>query len=476
MFRRLVQPLLFMVCSLFLGMPFAQAGSFDVYGAGARGAAMGSAQTATADGPSALSYNPGALTLSVPGLSVGAFATFNNAQILLKERPSGYDVPDLGPGSPALPEGQTRRPRRDTDSIAPLYALSLGAVANLGVENFRAAATVVLPTNDLFRLQTHYADERERHFSNQLHFELIDSRLHRVSIELGLAYLLTSWVSFGIGGTYVPGAAVGTEVFVADPTDQANVDIVADVQTTHGWGLLAGALFFLPADVQLGLSYRGAVSFGIRGANDLQIHGIDAEDDELQQQLNWVPAYSPSMASLGLARPFRKTLVSADLRYTFWSDYRDTQGVRPEFSDRLSYRLGAEYTTVEDTRLRAGLGFEPTPIPDQTGRTNYVDNDRILLSMGSAHHVHVMGVNVEASWFLQTHYLLPRETRKERLATHPVCTSGEQQLCDEVPNDTRDPRTGEPHVEAQGLQTGNPGFPGFVSGGWIGALGFELRY
>lgn len=459
-----------------LALPAAYAGPFDVYGAGARGAAMGSAQTASAEGPSALSYNPGMLTLSAPGFSIGAFATFNNAQILLKDRPAGYDVPDLGPNSPALAEDQIRRQRRDTESIEPMYALSLGGVTSLGVENFRAGATVLLPTNDLFRMQTHFVDERERYFSNRLHFELIDSRLHRVSIELAIAYLLADWVSFGIGGTYLPGAAVGTQVFVADPTDQSNVDIVADVHTTHNWGLLAGALFFLPGDVQLGLSYRGAVAFGIQGANDLQIRGIDADDDELQQSLNWLPFYSPAMVSFGAARPFGATLLTADLRYTFWSDYRDTQGTRPEFSNRLSYRLGVEYTTAEEGRLRMGLGFEPTPVPDQRGRTNYVDNDRVLLSMGSAHQVRLVGTEVEASWFLQTQYLVRRETRKASLEAYARCAPGEQNLCDEVPDDTRNPATGELFPEAQGLQTGNPGFPGFVSGGWIGALGFEVRY
>jgi long-chain fatty acid transport protein len=452
------------------------ANPFDVYGAGARGAAMASAQTATAEGPSALSYNPGALALTTPGLSIGGFATFSNAQILLKERPAGYDVPELGPNSSALPHGSERRARRDTDGIDPLYTLSLGAVTDFGTERLRAAATVVLPTNDLFRLQTHYADERERLFSNQLRFELIDQRLHRISIELGIAYQLADWVTFGVGGTYLPGAAVGTEVFVADPTDQSNVDIVADVYTTHNWGLLAGAVFVLPADIQMGLSYRGAVSFGITGANELQIRGIEAAEEELRQQLTWVPLYSPAMMAFGLARAFGPTMLAVDLRYTFWSDYRDTQGARPEFSDRLSYRLGTEYTTDEGSLLRLGLGFEPTPVPAQTGRTNYVDNDRIFGTMGSAHRVQFGDFNLEAAWFLQAHYLVRRETDKQVLASYPACTAGESQLCDEVPDTLRNPSTGESYAEARGLQTGNPGFPGFVSGGWLGVVGFEVRY
>lgn len=464
---------------LFLLPNLAAANPLDVYGIGARGAAMSSAQTASADGPAAIYYNIGALTLSNPGVSFGAFTTFNNAQILLKDRPAGYDVPDIGPSSTALPSSQTRNTRRDTESIAPLHVITLGAVTSLGIDNFRAGLMVALPVADLYTLNTRYPDERERYYSNQLHFELIDKRLQRISLELGAAQRLTDWVSVGIGGTFSPGAAVATNVFLADPTDQANVDINAEVNTTNAWGILAGLLFELPHDISLGISYRGSTEFRIKGANNLQLHGIDTGDEQIQQHIDWVPTYTPASLTLGLAKNFGPTLVTADIRHTRWSDYRDTHNARPEFRDRFSYRLGAEYAYSDKTNLRIGTGLDPSPVPDQTERTNYVDNTRVLGSIGSSRTFTFVNLPFEASWFLQVQYLLQRTTDKNALASgqaYPACKPGEKALCDEIPDDTRDQRTGQPIPEAQGLQTDNPGFPGFTSGGWIGAVGFEIRY
>jgi hypothetical protein len=48
-------------------------------------------------------------------------------------------------------------------------------------------------------------------------------------------------------------------------------------------------------------------------------------------------------------------------------------------------------------------------------------------------------------------------------------------VCDEVPDTTVDPVTGKTMAQAQGLQTGNPGFPGFLSFGTILAFGLDLR-
>lgn len=467
------------LCLLLLPQIFTQpaaANPLDVYGIGARGAAMSSAQTASSQGPAAVYYNIGALTLSEPGVSFGAFTTFNNAQILLKDRPAGFDVPDVGPSSQALPDAQTRNPRRDTESIDPLHVLTIGAVTSLGIDNFRAGLMVALPVADLYTLNTRFPDERERYYSNQLHFELIDKRLHRISLELGAAQRLTDWVSVGIGGTFSPGAAVATNVFLADPTDQSNVDINANVHTTNSWGILAGLLFELPYDISIGLSYRGATEFRIKGANNLQLHGIDTGDEQIAQSIDWVPTSTPSSLSLGLAKNFGDTLVTADARYTRWSDYRDTHNARPEFRDRFSYRLGAEHTYNEKTNLRIGAGIDPSPVPDQTGRTNYVDNTRVLGSIGSSRTFTFANLPFEAAWFLQVQYLVPRTTDKKALENYPACKPGEKQLCDEIPDDLRDQRTGQIIPEAQGLQTGNPGFPGFTSGGWIGAVGFEIRY
>lgn len=448
------------------------AGPFDLYGAGPRGSAMG-AQSASSGDAWSIYYNVAGLADSTPGFSIGGFATHNNAQILLKARPGGYEIPDIEGARYGTPSGEEPNARRDTDDIAPIYALQFSGVTSLGIERLRLGFIAHLPTTELLVLKTHFADERERLSSNQLQFELIDGQSRRFAAEAGVAYRATDWLSVGVGGTFLTGANVGTDVFVRDPTDQSNTDINADVTTENRWGLLAGVQVALPLNLRLGLSYRGPVSFRIQGENEILVSGAAGTET---QRIDWTPKYSPSSFNLGASWEVGAFEIAADARWIRWSEYRDTQSQRPEFSDVLSSRIGLEYDTSEESRLRLGLGWDPSPVPDQTGRTNYVDNSRFLASIGSSHDLLVAGLGLEWSWFLQFQFLMERETDKAALNAYPECAPGVSEICDEVPDTAINPQTGLAYPEAQGLQTGNPGFPGYVSGGWIGALGMEVRF
>lgn len=433
------------------------------------------AQTAGAEGAAALYYNVGALAHSKTGVTIGAFATSNQAQILVKERPEGYDIPDLGGETPTLPSNQTLNPRSDTEEIDPVYALTFGGVTSLGIEDLRLGILGFLPTSELVSLQTHYNDERERLFSNKLYWEFLDRPTRRFDIEAGVAYRITDWVSFGVGGTFLTGADVATQVYLPDPTDQSNIEINSDVKTRNNWGLLAGALFTLPYDLKVGVSYRDSVWFRVKGGNNLQLEGVEA-DERPRQALDWTPQFSPATLMTGVNWGIGDFEIALDGRLVFWSEYRDTHSKRIELDNVVNTRLGVEYSYSERTRLRMGLGFDPTPVPAQTGRTNYVDTSKGLISVGSAHRFEFSGVEFEASWFLQFQVLFERETIKTSLDTYPDCADEPTQLCDEVPDTFIDPETGQPARSARGLQTGNPGFPGFVAGGWLGSVGAEVTF
>jgi len=465
-------------CALLLGVASlwpvqASAGPFDLYGAGARGSAMG-AQVANATGPWAIYYNPGALTGADVGLTVGGFATYNSAQIALMNRPAGYDIPELDVANSPTPTGAETNARQDTDGLEPIYGLTFGGVTSLGTKRLRLGFIAFLPTTELLNMTARYNDERERVFSNKLRFELIDANPQRFDAELAIAYRLTEWASFGIGGTFLTGANVGTDVYLQDPTDQENIDINLDVRTENRWGLLAGLQVLLPHDMKLGVSYRGPVSFRISGENRLQVNGVADDAEEPRQTLDWTPKYSPGSLALGFAWNVGSYQIAADARWVLWSDYRDSHSQRTNFNDVLQTRLGLEYEYSKEDRLQVGLGFDPTPIPEQSGRTNYVDNDRVLASLGSSHDVDFYGQGFEFSWFLQFQILLENTVNKD--ATIQDCSDSATKICDEISDSLINPRTGQPFPEAQGLQTGNPGFPGYTSGGWIGAVGGEVTF
>ncbi len=125
----------------------------------------------------------------------------------------------------------------------------------------------------------------------------------------------------------------------------------------------------------------------------------------LRLDLTSVFLYTPRQWVLGLSwRPSRDLLCSCDVSYNEWSRYRVPslsintqidiplvvlkQGVNedPHFKDTITPRFGLEYYayhgTAIDGILRAGYFFEPTPVPDQRGRTNYLDADRHVFNWG----------------------------------------------------------------------------------------------
>lgn len=454
----------------------AAASPFELYGAGARGTAMGGAQVASGQGPGAVFYNVGALTGSELGVSGSMVFGIDQTEILLMPRPSGYQVPDLGGNNPSVPSDATGEPS-DTGPQDPYYALTLGGVTNLSVDGLRVAALLMAPLDGFFHLQTHYADERERLISNRLHHTLVGERVRHFDLQLGVAYELLPWLSIGVGGSFMVGAEPRTEAFIEDLSNQNDVDINADVETSSNWGLMLGAKVDLPANLTAGISYRTQSAFTIEGENRIRL-GTEGADDEqfATQELDWTPVYTPEAGSLGLAWIGDDLTVEGSARYTRWSKFVDTHSNETDFKDTVSPRLGAEWRYDEDLEVRAGFGWEPSGVPEQTGRTNYVDNQRILGSLGAGHRVDALGERFEVNWAIQIQALIPRQHRKNQLANHPNCGPEATAVCDEVPDDTTDPRTGQPYEAAQGLQTGNPGFPGYSSGGWMGALSIEIAW
>lgn len=454
-----------------------QASPFEMYGAGGRGAATAGAQTASAEGPSAVYYNLGALARAEIGVSGGVIAGVNRTRILLMDRPAGYDVPDLGSQSPAVPSGSEPNARRDTTDIDSLYAFTLGAVTSLGIENFRVGLLLSVPSSGYVDVNTHFPDERERIFSNQLHFTVIDRRVRRMDLELGAAYEVADWLSAGVGAAFVPGSAMNTSVFIPDVSDQGDVDVNSDIDTESNWGLMAGVLVDFTDELSFGLQLRNEVYFRIHGTNNIRLGTEGGEDERIiEQELDWTPSYSPASVAAGLSWEVGRAQILADARYERWSDFRDTHSQPAGFEDIISPRLGFEYALESGNELRAGLGWVPSPVPDQTGRTNYVDNDRLITSAGASYEFDAFGAPLQLDWALQMQLLFTRDTEKVVRDSYPDCAPGVEALCDEVPDDTSDPRTGQPYEAAQGLQTGNPGFPGFTSGGWLGAIVLELSW
>jgi len=178
--------------------------------------------------------------------------------------------------------------------------------------------------------------------------------------------------------------------------------------------------------------------------------------------------YSPRQYVFGVAWQKPRYLVSLDVSYNQWSDYRAPslsiatqidiplinlkQGytVVPNFKDTATPRLGFEALALRTDLLnlycRAGYFYEPSPVPEQTGITNYLDSDRNVFSWGFGVLFKRIGKfdltrkPVSFDVGISYHWLMNRESRKSP----------------------------EERVD-------NPGYPAITSSGniWYFALGFS---
>ncbi len=458
---------------------WATANPLDLYGLGARGTAMGGAMSALASDYSALYYNVAGMAGAKSSLGIGLTLGLDDVRIRLKPRPQGYDLADLGPGSARVPTKYRVNPRSNTDDLPDTYGFHIGATGRLGFDELRVGIAAWLPMNAVGTQRSHFADEREQYFANQLHFELIGERAQQQVIVFGIAWQVNKWLSLGGGFDFLPSSRTVAQVYLDNPTDQSHVLMTVDNVQLGSLAPHVGARIEAGEAMRIAVSFRGANHFGLDLENAVQVRGFQETDDSYPviQHVAIAVQSTPPEYVLGAAWEGDVLQVGLDLVHIRWSEYLNHQAEpQKNWANTTSIRLGGELRSSAEQVWRAGLSWEPTPVPEQTGRTSYVDNDRVSASVGGGHQMRFFQRDVELGWFVQLQQLLPRDTNKKRLDEQPPCGPGVDVVCDEVADNTTDPATGEPIAAYQGLQTGSPGFPGFQSYGRLIAVGFDLKW
>lgn len=157
-----------------------------------------------------------------------------------------------------------------------------------------------------------------------------------------------------------------------------------------GFGFNLG-LQLRPAEgTEIGVGFRSSIAHDLQGtvrtpAGTVPI-GADLE--------------LPEMVSLGIRQRIGAAFtLAATAEWTNWSRLGTVPAVATagaaagatvttlpfEYDDGWFFSLGGEYDWREDTTLRAGLGYELSPIGDAVRGTRLPDDDRIWLSAGLSH-------------------------------------------------------------------------------------------
>ena len=424
---------------LLFGLAFsfsrAQADTFDVYGCGARGMAMGNSLVTLADDPCAFYYNPARAPMIDQYFLVGYNGIWDQLYIDAQNpdtKPSG-DIPNT-------------------------HGVLVGLASGLGIPNFRMGALIYSPVNRLQLQHSYYSDASEYYLTNRLYFSLIGDVTQVQTIIVGGGYQLFPSFSLGLGFSISILTHLMESVYQPRFWDENEVYVNMDSYQSNDVSPILGLYFQASQMIRLGISYRGASAFPIKGEARVKVGGFNDPldpDDYWTQKIDAYLFYTPDKIAGSVGLILSPTLtLELGTDWFRWSGYRNTQEVSisgnddPPIRDSANLRVGIEKQDEKERRFWAGMVYAPSPIPSQTRRQNLVDNDRVAFSFGVGYPLKFWGKTIRGDVGCQWQHLVRREVNK--LAAYDANPSTEE-------------------IE-------NPGYPGYSSGGNLIAVQTTVSY
>jgi len=211
-----------------------------------------------------------------------------------------------------------------------------------------------------------------------------------------VAYALNNWISLGFGVQLQYGDALLNKGISIGAAPFPDFTLSG---TGWGYGVTAGVTLTPTPATTIGLGYRSALNQKISG--NQTVTGVLA-GLSTQGAVN-TTLKLPDMVSLGVRQRLdpQWTLLGT-FEWTNWSRIGTsnvTQGGAPatvagipvtlpfQFKDGWYFALGAEYQWNDRLTLRAGAGYEKSPITDMVRIPLLPDNDRTWLSGGLTYKV-----------------------------------------------------------------------------------------
>ena len=396
----------------------ASANPVDSFGFGGRAPAMAGAQTAAADDGSANYYNPALL------------ATYDDIRIDI-----GYQT--------AVPNLEVNDLDLGVDSSRG-FAVALSSPGRIGPIELALSGALFMPDQHILRARALEA--------SQPRFALYDNRPQRLFLAANVAVKIGPRLSVGGGIAYMAKTVASVELAGrlgypdAERSDLA-LAIDADVEPLRY--PQAGALFHASSWLDLGASYRGGYKLildnTVRVLADIGSAEMPiVEDGELALHALAQDLFQPEEWSAGLAAQVTpNVLLAFDLSYHRWSKFENPATQidlaidagqfndlidipnpprlpRPHYSDIAIPRVAAEITLLRAPRhrldLRGGYAYEPSPVPEQLGSSNFIDNDKHTASLGTgltlAGFTSILPRPTRFDAFFALTYLSPREHHK----------------------------------------------------------------
>ncbi len=490
------------------------------------------------NGPASVYFNPALLSLEEKQFSFNTFYTYQNLRISYGERPEDADItgnrenltgiygakiseyPDRDIPFKPLPTDKLYKERGSFDNTADNFYASMGFVFPVIKNHLAFGVYALLPMGKLQEQSTFFVDEREQYFSNSLHFELYEDRMTSQTISAALSGGW-KWIYFGAGLSVVTNAQVNAEIFTQDTSTKMDVSTESEFGTSviphFGLQITPWRSLFLTATLHLPSKSK------INSENNISFWGGSEGLEAMENtEVNIVYGYKPLTFSIGTG--FSDMKITSDMKisagvsaeFRNWSDYRNRYSKRPEnnlYWDWTKTSAAGDYekqgawvsqtvdkykwkntwsiitgTSFSWKKFKVGLDFAyvPSPVPDQDGRTNYVDNDKFNLGTGISYEFPLYGnFNLSAGVGFQAQIFSERSVKKTNIDSETGTSFGKDgAIIDEFPDSecddfcgvsNNDLDAGDEIPESRGVQSNNPGYGGFTSRGVIYTAGIWLK-
>lgn len=251
-------------------------------------------------------------------------------------------------------------------------------------------------------------------------YHALESELRTVNINPAVAWKATDYFSMG-GGISVQYADAGltnaidssgiclgaaplatcTALGLAQPGNAA-ADSRAELEgDDFSWGYNFGFVYQPAPRTSVGAAYRSHIKHTLAGEanfkrsaglNTLLAGSTQLTDTDLKADLSL-----PEIVSLSLVHGINDRLeLLGDITWTNWSRFKELRirfdnpaqadGVTTtHWDDSLRFSVGANYLMHQNLKLRVGVAYDQSPVPDAEHRTPRIpDQDRIWLALGAS--------------------------------------------------------------------------------------------
>ena len=388
----------------------------DTLGLGGRAIALGNAYTAVADDFSAVYYNPAGLA-RVPESKLTIGGIWAHPELYYREEGSEEVCPH----------------------IYNTGALFIGVSTNIGhltgysqLRHWTFGMSLYMPLERVLLV-----DVPSESSDKEFIFYLDQTQV--MNILVGIAWEPIPKVSIGISGNFLADLRAPNEAFVEVDTSTLLPYLagIGDLEKEVRPRIMRDAELKVAPIVgvqiqpfpwlEFGVTYRGRIYAETVGSQDILLRFMDSTGQSQLFQtavladIHYVHYWTPNQVALGLAlRPRSNLLVATDVTWADWSDYIDPLWKTPgrRFRDTYIPRVGIEYGHRTGLAIRAGYSFQASPVPEQTGSSNYLDNDKHVVSIGlgytfSKSPLPIWKKPITLDSYIQYHQLVRRRYHKQ---------------------------------------------------------------